>query len=85
MLGAIDHRLGRRHLIIGARRRRLDIDNDRVLDIDKIVETIPELNPLVGFRGPRGRWIGRRDYFRRLAIAPALRAVSPDLAIAVFP
>lgn len=34
---AFDHCARCRHLVIGARGRRLDIDNDGVLDIDQIV------------------------------------------------
>src|SRR6059058_721878 len=38
----LDHALGCRHLGLTDRRRRLDIDNDRVLDIDQIVVRIGE-------------------------------------------
>src|SRR5260370_14580705 len=51
-LGASEHRLCGLNLVIGARRCRLDINNDRVLDIDEIIEPIPELHPFVGFCGP---------------------------------
>src|ERR1700722_10448170 len=34
-LGAVEHRLGRFDLIIGARWRWLNVDNDRVLDVDE--------------------------------------------------
>src|SRR5260370_39456698 len=66
--GALDHGLGRSHLVEGPRRSGFNIENDRVLDVNKVVEPIPELHALVGFRSPRRRGIGRRDYLRRLAI-----------------
>jgi hypothetical protein len=66
--GALDHGLGRGHLVEGPRRRGFNIDNDRVLDVNEVVEPISELHALVRFRRPRRRGIGRRDHFRRLAI-----------------
>jgi hypothetical protein len=42
----------RRDLVIGARGRRLDIDNDGVLDIDQIVEAITEQYALIGLGSP---------------------------------
>src|SRR6476661_2231442 len=50
--GSIDHRPGCRNLVIGARWRRLDIDDDSVLDIDHVVEPIAKLDTLVRLRGP---------------------------------
>ena len=55
--GSIDHRPGCRNLVIGARWRRLDIDDDGVLDIDHVVEPIAKLDTLVRLRGPGGAWI----------------------------
>ena len=52
MLGAIEHGLGRRDLIIGARRRWLYVDYDRVRDVDEIIEPVAELHSLVGLGRP---------------------------------
>ncbi len=51
-LGALDHRLGGRHLVVGACRRCFHVDDHRVLDVDQIVEPVAELYPLVGLGGP---------------------------------
>src|SRR6266545_1004869 len=64
----LDHCAGRRDLVIGARRCRLDIDNDGVLDIDQIVEAVAEQDALVGLGSPGRRWIARRNHLRRLAV-----------------
>src|SRR5215468_7906738 len=66
--GSIEHCLCGLDLVIGARGRWFDVDNDCVLDVDEIVEPIPELHALVGFRRPRRGRIGGRDHLRRLAI-----------------
>src|SRR5262245_34432585 len=55
--GSIDHHPGCRNLVIGARWRRLDIDDDSVLDIDHVVEPIAKLDTLVRLRSPGGAWI----------------------------
>ena len=39
-----------------------------MLVVDQVVEAIAELHPLVGFRGPCGAGIRKRDHLRRLAI-----------------
>ncbi len=52
LLRSLDHRLGGFNLIIGARRRRFDIDDHCVLDIDQVIEPVAELHTLVGLRGP---------------------------------
>ena len=55
----VDHGADGRHLGLAHRRRRLDIDNDRVFQIDQIVGCIGEEGqPLVGTGPARGR-IGR--------------------------
>lgn len=69
---------------MGACGRRLDIDNDRVLNVDKLVEPIAELHTLFGFHRPCRRRIGRRDRLRlfavglcgRLPVRTAVAAVS---------
>src|SRR4029450_7701498 len=43
-LGASEHRLCGLDLVVGACRRRLDINNDRILDVDEIIEPIAELH-----------------------------------------
>jgi hypothetical protein len=67
-LSAIEHRLGRLNLVVHARRRWLNVDNDRVLDVDEIIEPVAELHPLVGLGSPRGTGIARRYHLRWLAI-----------------
>jgi len=55
-LGAVEHRLGGRDLVVGAGRCRLHIDDYGLVDVDQIVEPVAELHALVGFGGPgRGR------------------------------
>src|SRR5215468_8231726 len=66
--GSIEHCLCGLDLVIGARGRWLNVDNDCMLDVNKIVEPIPELHALVGFSRPRRGSIGRRNHLRRLAI-----------------
>ena len=55
--GSIDHRPGCRNLVMGTRWRRLDIDDDYVLDIDHVVEPIAKLDTLLRFRSPGRAWI----------------------------
>lgn len=76
-LGAIEHDLCRRNLVIGARRRRLNIDNDRVRDVDEIVEPVAELHSLVGFGRPGRAGIDRRDHLRRLAVSSRIFVIKP--------
>jgi hypothetical protein len=52
LLGAIEHRLCRLDLIVGMRRRWLNVDNDRVRNVDEIIELIAELYSLVGLSRP---------------------------------
>jgi hypothetical protein len=66
--GAFDHHLGGRDLVIGARWRRLDIDNHCVLDVDQIVQPVAELDALVRLRRPGRVAIGWRDHLRNRAI-----------------
>ena len=75
---ALDHPLGRRHLGLADRRRRLDIDDDRVVDIDQVVGRIGKERRAPVGRGPaRGR-IGRRDELRRHLARRAERRIIED-------
>src|SRR5215831_18568216 len=47
-----DHRLCRSDLVISTGRRGLHVDDNRVLDVDQVIEPVAELDALVGFRGP---------------------------------
>ena len=47
-----------------ARRRWLNVDNDRVGDVDEIIEPITELHPLVGLCRPGRGGIAARDHLR---------------------
>lgn len=73
-LGLGAHRSGWRYLIIGACQRRLDIDNDRVLHVDKIVEPISELYRLVGFGRPRRTALIAERAASRCAVGRAANA-----------
>jgi hypothetical protein len=42
--------------IVGARRCSLDIHDHSILDIDQVVQSIAELNTLVGFGWPGRLW-----------------------------
>ena len=52
LLGPVDHGLGCLDLVVGPGRRRLYVDDDRVLNIDQIVEPVAELHALVGLGRP---------------------------------
>ena len=68
LLGTLDHGFGRGHLVVGTGRSSLHIDDDRVFDVDQIIEPVPELNALVSFGGPGRARVYRRDRFWQLAI-----------------
>ncbi len=51
---------------------RVDIDNDRVLDVDEIIEPVAELYSPVGLGCPCRAGIAGRDHPRRLAFARPL-------------
>jgi hypothetical protein len=79
LFGSLDHHPGRGHLVVGAG-RRLHVDDDRILDVDQVVEPVAELNALVGFGGPGRARVHRRDHLRQLAIGVGTFAVKgPDL------
>jgi hypothetical protein len=59
---------GRSDLVISASRRGLHVDDDRVIDIYEIIEPVPELHALVGFRSPGRARVPRRDHLGWLAI-----------------
>src|SRR5215469_367091 len=69
LLGPLDHGPGGGNLVVGSRRRGLDIHDDGVLDVDQIIEPITELHALICFRGPRRARVAQRDHFRRLAVS----------------
>src|SRR5262245_24635501 len=62
------HRLCRSDLVISTGRRSLYVDDNRVLDVDEIIEPIAKLDALVGLRGPGRARVHRRDHPWRLAI-----------------
>ena len=55
---SIEHCLCGLDLVIGARGCGFNVDDNRVLNVDKIIEPIAELHTLVGFRRPGRRRIG---------------------------
>src|SRR5947209_16646682 len=69
LLRPLDHRLCRSHLVVSAGWCCLYVDDDRVLDVDQVIEPIAELDALVGFCGPRRARVHRRDHLWRLAIS----------------
>src|SRR5262249_47831495 len=64
-----NHRLCGSNLIISAGWRSLYVDDNRVLDVDEIIEPIAKLDALVGLRGPGRTRVNRRDYLWRPAIS----------------
>lgn len=58
----VDHRLRGRDLCLAHRRRRLDIHNDGMLQIDEIVVGVGITGDRVGRSGVTGRRIGWRDH-----------------------
>ena len=68
LLRSIQHGLGCGNFIVGASRRRLDIHNHGVLDVDEVVQPIAKLHALVGLGGPCRLWVRRRDHLGRLAL-----------------
>jgi hypothetical protein len=71
LLGPIDHRPSGSNLIISSCRRGFDIDDNRILGIDQIIEPVAELHAFVGFRCPRRAGVAQRDHLRWLAIGIA--------------
>jgi hypothetical protein len=69
LFGTLDHQLGRGHFVVGTRRRRLHVDDDRVLDVDHVIEPVAEQDTLVGFRRPGRARVHRRDHLGWFAIA----------------
>ena len=68
LLIPIDHGSGCGHLVIGARWRCLDVDNDGVLYIDNVVETVAKLYTLVRLCRPRRAGVRWRYHLRRFAV-----------------
>jgi len=62
---ALDHALCRQHLGLTDRRRRFDIDNNRVVGIDQVVGRIGKERWTSVRRGPPCRQIGRCDELGR--------------------
>src|SRR5580704_562697 len=69
---SIQHGLCRGNFIIGASRRRLDIHDHGILDIDEVVQPVSELYALVGLGCPGRLGIRRRDHLGWLALITAL-------------
>jgi len=61
LLGPFDHGLAGVHLFGDARRRRLDIDDDRLFHVDQIVEAVAEHHLVAAARRPGRRGIRRRQ------------------------
>src|SRR6266566_2667294 len=68
LLSPFNHRLRGSHLVISAGWRSLYVDDNRVLDVDQIIEPIAKLDALVSLRGPGRARIHRRDHLCRLAV-----------------
>ena len=58
--GSHDHILDDTGLGLADRRRRLDIDDDGIVEVDEIVRRIGEEGPVAVCSGVTGRRIGRR-------------------------
>ncbi|HUC09452.1 MAG TPA: hypothetical protein VL985_03390 [Stellaceae bacterium] len=65
LLGSLEHRLGRGDFRAPARRCRLDVDDNRLLQIDQIIGAIGKSDLPLPFVGPRRGRIGQRcDFWR---------------------
>ena len=73
LFGALDHGFGRGHFVVAAGRGGLHVDDNRVLDVDQIIEPVAELNALVGFGGPGRARVHRRDRARGYGICAHLK------------
>jgi hypothetical protein len=78
---AVEHRLGRSDFRLANGRRRLDIHNHRMLQIDKVVVGIGVDRRLVGRGCVAGRRIGRRDRLRLDRRCPAEGRIIKDRQI----
>src|SRR6201984_2995848 len=81
---SIQHRSCRGNFIVGAGRRRLGIHDHGILDIDEVVQPVPELHALVGLGCPCRLGIRRRDYLGRLAVITALSFALGSTALVVI-
>src|SRR5262249_50241394 len=62
---AFNHAFGSQHLCLPDCRGRLDIDDDRVLDVDQVVRRVGEEGLATVRPCPARRWIGGRHELRR--------------------
>lgn len=62
---ALDHALGGQHFRLADRRGRLDIDDDRVLNVDQVVRRIRKVSLSAVRSRPARRRIGGRHELRR--------------------
>src|ERR1700720_2282208 len=82
---SIQHGLCRGNFIIGASRRRLDIHDHGILDIDEVVQPVSELYALVGLGCPGRLGIRRRDHLGWLALITALPfALGPTTLVVIL-
>lgn len=65
--GPLDHRAGHLDFLGDSRRRRLDIDDYRVVHVDQVVEAVTEHHLVAATCRPGGGRIGRRHRLRLLA------------------
>ncbi len=72
LMRALQHGSGRGDFIVGACRRRLDVDDDRVRGVDQVIQAVAELHALVRLGRPGRAGIAGRDHLRRLALGRRL-------------
>ena len=65
------------NLVRAACRRGLDVDNDRVRDVDEIIEPVTELHPLVGLGRPGRAGIAGRDQLRWFVVGVWIFVIEP--------
>jgi hypothetical protein len=61
LCGSLDHALGSENFRLPDRRGRLDIDNDRILNVDQVVRGVSKERLSAMGASPAGCQIGRRD------------------------
>src|SRR5271169_1827364 len=80
--GTNEHGLCRRNFVRATCRCGLDIDNDRVRDVDEIIEPVTELHPLVGLGRPGRAGIARRDQLRWFVVGVRIVVIERNSAAA---
>src|ERR1700723_781272 len=57
-----------RHFVVGAGRSGFYVNDDRIFDVDQVIEPVTKLDTFIGFRGPGRTRVHWRNRLRHLAI-----------------